>query len=377
MATYLKTTQIPIAGAKTLPRQFYTSAELFAEEHERIFTRRWLCVGREERLAGPGDYFLQPVGRESVIVLRDRAGQLRAFYNVCRHRGTRLCSAAEGRLSGSIQCPYHAWTYGLDGRLLAAPSSDDIEGFRKGDYALHPVAVATWEGFLFINLAEDPEPFHEAYAALIGRFARFNMPTLRVARRIDYDVAANWKLVVQNYSECYHCAPVHAALSKLTPPTGGENDLFEGPFLGGYMVMSEGSGSMTMSGRACGLPVGDLPDEDHRRVYYYALFPNMLLSLHPDYVMCHTLWPQTPGRTHVTCEWMFHPGTLADPAFDVDDGVKFWDMTNREDWEMCELSQLGVQSRVYRPGPYSKRESLSVAFDREYLRALGRDTADA
>jgi Rieske 2Fe-2S family protein len=203
------------------------------------------------------------------------------------------------------------------------------------------------------------------------------MPALRVARRIEYDVAANWKLVVQNYSECYHCAPVHAALSKLTPPTSGENDLFEGPFLGGYMVMSEGSGSMTMSGRACGLPVGDLPDEDHRRVYYYALFPNMLLSLHPDYVMCHTLRPQSPGRTHVTCEWMFHPGTLADPAFDVDDGVKFWDMTNREDWEMCELSQLGVQSRVYRPGPYSKRESLSVAFDREYLRALGRDAAGA
>jgi Rieske 2Fe-2S family protein len=375
VATYLKTTQIPVGGAKTLPRHYYTSPELFAEEHERIFTRRWLCVGREERLAVPGAYFLEPVGAESVIVLRDRGGELRAFYNVCRHRGTRLCSAAEGRFSGSIQCPYHAWTYGLDGRLLAAPSSDDIEGFSKGDYPLHAVAVASWEGFLFINLAEEPEPFHESYAALLGRFSRFNLPALRVARRIEYDVAANWKLVVQNYSECYHCAPVHAALSKLTPPTSGENDLFEGPFLGGYMVMSEGSGSMTMSGRACGLPVGDLPDEDHRRVYYYALFPNMLLSLHPDYVMCHTLRPQSPGRTHVTCEWMFHPGTLADPTFDVDDGVKFWDMTNREDWEMCELSQLGVQSRVYRPGPYSKRESLSVAFDREYLRALGRDAA--
>jgi Rieske 2Fe-2S family protein len=374
VATYLSTTQIPIAGAKTLPRRYYTSPELFAEEHERIFTRRWLCLGRDERLAAPGDYFLQQVGSESVIVLRDRGGTLRAFYNVCRHRGTRLCTSAQGKFSGSIQCPYHAWTYGLDGRLIGAPSSDDIEGFSKADYPLHAVRVATWEGFLFINLDADAEPFEQAYAPLIGRFSRFNMPTLRAARRVDYDVQANWKLIVQNYSECYHCAPVHAALSKLTPPTSGENDLFDGPFLGGYMVMSEGSGSMTMSGRACGVPVGDLPDEDHRRVYYYALFPNMLLSLHPDYVMCHTLWPEGPGRTRVTCEWMFHPDTLAG-GFDVDDGVRFWDMTNREDWEMCELSQQGVQSRVYRPGPYSKRESLSVAFDREYLAAMGHAAA--
>ncbi|MDQ3811380.1 MAG: aromatic ring-hydroxylating dioxygenase subunit alpha [Chloroflexota bacterium] len=374
MSTFVKTTQIPSEAAKTLPGQYFKSPEIFAEEAEKIFARRWLCVGREARIPTPGDYFLQQIGAESIIVLRDRIGSVRAFYNVCRHRGTRLCEAEAGKFAGTIQCPYHAWTYALDGRLIGAPSSDGIADFDKADYPLHRVATATWEGFLFINLAADPELFAEAYAPLIGRFSRFNLPSLKVARQIEYDVRANWKLLFQNYSECYHCAPVHPALAKLTPPTSGENDLYEGPFLGGFMVINEGHGSLSMSGRICGVAVWEMPAEDHRRVYYYSIFPNMLLSLHPDYVMFHTLWPLEPGRTRIICEWMFHPDTLADPTFNPDDGVEFWDMTNRQDWHICEQSQLGVESKMYLPGPYSRRETLSIAFDREVLRALGHDT---
>jgi Rieske 2Fe-2S family protein len=372
MAAYLKTTQIPLAGARTLPGHYFKSPAIFAEEAERIFARRWLCVGREAQVAHPGDYVVQRVGEESVILLRDRAGGLRAFYNVCRHRGTRLCPAdAAGRLPGTIQCPYHAWTWALDGTLVGAPSADDIDGFRKADYPLLPVAAERWEGFVFLSLADEPEPFAEAFAPLTGHFGRYNLPRLRVVRRIEYDVRANWKLLFQNYSECYHCAPVHPALAKLSPPTSGENDLIEGPFLGGFMVLNEGSGSLTVSGRACGLPVGELPEEDHRRVYYYSIFPNMLLSLHPDYVMYHTLWPEEPGRTRVVCEWLFHPDSPGRPELDPDDGVAFWDATNRQDWEICERSQEGVVSRAYRPGPYSKRESLAAAFDRALLEALG------
>ncbi len=370
MTHFLKTTQIAIDGAKTLPRRYYVESGIFAEEHERIFTRRWLCVGRQDRIPNPGDYFLQPVGNESIIVLRDRAGALRAYYNVCRHRGTRLCEQPSGRLSETIQCPYHAWTYSLDGRLLGAPSSNDIEGFNKADYPLHRVAIESWEGFLFINLADEPEPFSQAYERLLGRFSRFNLPNLAIARTIDYDVRANWKLLFQNYSECYHCGPVHPPLAKLTPPTSGENDLIDGPFTGGFMVINKGHQSLTMSGRSCGLMVGDLPEEDLNRVYYYAIFPNMLLSLHPDYVMFHTLWPEAPDRTRIFCSWLFHPDTLTNPDCNPDDGIEFWDMTNRQDWHICEQSQLGVQSRVYRPGPYSKREALSVQFDREVLKAL-------
>src|ERR671913_2652300 len=246
VSQFLKTTQIAIHGAKTLPRRYYVAPELFAEELDKIFARRWLCVGREDQVAQPGQYFLQPVEAESIIVLRDRGGTLRAYYNVCRHRGTRLCEEQRGRFSETIQCPYHAWTYALDGRLIGAPSSADIEGFQKSDYPLHSVAIESWEGFLFINLAPEPEPFAQAYQRLLHRFSRFNLPTLAVARTIEYEVRSNWKLLFQNYSECYHCGPVHPPLSKLTPPTSGENDLVEGPFTGGFMVLNRGHESLTM-----------------------------------------------------------------------------------------------------------------------------------
>ncbi len=332
--------------------------------------------GRSDEIPNPGDYVLRQLGDAGVLILRDKAGRVRGFHNTCRHRGTRLCEAASGNVGERIVCPYHSWTYALDGRLIGAPSTADIEGFEKADYPLHAVHVAVWEGFVFMNLATDPEPFAEAFAPLMEKFSRFNLPALLTARRVEYDVQANWKLLFQNYSECYHCSPVHPALVKLSPATSGENDLIDGPFLGGFMTINESVGSMTMSGRACGVPVSTALDaDDHRRVYYYSIFPNMLLSLHPDYVMFHTLWPVGPQRTMITCGWMFHEDTLRDPQFDPDDGVKFWDMTNRQDWHICEESQRGILSPAYRPGPYSPRESLSVAFDREVLKALGRGRA--
>ena len=375
MPTFLKTAQIYAGGSKTLPGRFYTSADLLAEERERILFRRWLCAGRSERIPGPGDYFTREIGSESVIILRDRDGVIRAFYNVCRHRGTRICEEASGRFANAITCPYHAWTYHLDGRLRGAPGMDAVDGFDPEEYPLHAVAVAEWEGFVFICLDSEPEPFQEAFAPLIGRFSRFNMSMLRTARRIDYDVRSNWKLLFQNYSECYHCPAIHPSLVKLSPADSGANDLVEGPFLGGFMLVSREGGSMTLSGRACSIPVGDLPEEDLQRVYYYTIFPNLLLSLHPDYVMVHTLWPQAPDRTLIECEWIFHPDAASSPGFNPEDGIGFWDRTNREDWHICEQSQLGVSSRAYTPGPYSPRESISAAFDREYLQSMGLSPA--
>lgn len=248
---------------------------------------------------------------------------------------------------------------------------EDSPGFCKRDYGLTPVAVAVWEGFVFISLAEEPAPFDQSFAPLWGRFARFGLPRLRSLRQIRYDVQANWKLVFQNYSECYHCPSVHPALVKLSPADSGHNDLVSGPFLGGYMSVLQAGGSMSHNGRACGPPIGDLPPEDLQRVYYYSLFPNVLLSLHHDYAMVHTIWPQAPGRTLIECDWLFHPDAAAPgSAFDPDQGIDFWDATNRQDWHVCELSQLGIASRGYKPGPYSPRESLSAAFDRELLAAL-------
>ena len=169
MTTFVKRSEIDIQGAKTLPGEYYNSPEIFAEEHERIFYRRWICIGREDQIPNPGDYLVATPGKESVIVLRDQGGAVRAFYNVCRHRGTRLCEESHGRFTGTILCPYHSWAYGLDGRLVGAPSTQDIVGFNKADYPLHRVAAESWEGFLFINLDAHPEPLRETFAGLEER----------------------------------------------------------------------------------------------------------------------------------------------------------------------------------------------------------------
>src|SRR5947199_7279973 len=377
--TFRKAAETFQAGAKALPQRYFISPDVFAEEQEKIFSRQWVLVGHQSRIAHAGDYFVSKVADESLIVIRDKRGEIRGFYNVCRHRGSRLVENTNGQLSAAIQCPYHAWTYGLDGRLLGAPHMDDVPGFNKADYSLRPVNVALWEGFIFVNLADAAEnastqrggymPLEEWFAPLAGKFSRWNLPSLRSARRIEYDVRANWKLMFQNYSECYHCLGVHPELSKISPHDSSENDLTDGPFLGGFMQIASDK-SLTMSGHTCALPVGDFGDEDFRFVFYYSIFPNMLLSLHPDYVMVHQLEPQSPERTLIFCDWFFNPEAFERSDFDPNDAVEFWDMVNKQDWHVCELSQRGISSRAYEPGPYSARESIPAAWDREYLRFM-------
>jgi Rieske 2Fe-2S family protein len=372
MSGFRKTTETFTAGARTLPQQYFIRPEIFAAEQAKIFGRQWVLAGHQSEIAQAGDFLVATVAGESLIVLRDQRLTVRAFYNVCRHRGTRLCEAATGRLR-AIQCPYHAWTYALDGRLTGAPHMDEVPDFEKSDYSLHAVHLFLWEGFIFVNLAAKPMPAAEWFAPLAEKFAHWNLPQLRSAQRIEYDVRANWKLIFQNYSECYHCPGVHPALAKISPYDSAENDLAEGPFLGGFMEIAKGA-SLTMSGKACARPVGEIRGEDHHRVFYYSIFPNMLLSMHPDYVMVHQLWPQSPERTLIQCDWFFHPEAagVSDPgySYNPEDAVAFWDMTNKQDWHVCELSQQGIASRAYRPGPYSPRESIPAAWDRDYLRFM-------
>jgi glycine betaine catabolism A len=394
-ATFRKTAETFEPGAKSLPQRYFISPEVFAQEKERIFSRQWVLVGHQSAIAQYGDYFISQVANESLIVVRDKRGEVRGFYNVCRHRGSRLIESRNGQLSAGIQCPYHAWTYALDGRLLGAPHMDDVPDFNKADYSLHPVNVAIWEGFIFLNLADSPASLEKWFAPLAGKFSRWKSPTLRSAKRIEYDVRANWKLIFENYSECYHCLGVHPELSKISPYDSAENDLTEGPFLGGFMRIVK-ERSLTMSGNACALGIADSSrardrapahnrnpsqknedDYDHEhehdgknRVFYYSIFPNMLLSLHPEYVMVHQLRPQSPDRTLIVCDWLFHPDAFSRKDFNPQDAIEFWDMTNKQDWHVCELSQQGISSRAYEPGPYSARESIPAAWDREYLRHL-------
>jgi Rieske 2Fe-2S family protein len=370
MTTFLSAAEIGTGGAKSLPGAYFTSPEIFASEQQAVFSRHWLCATRADALRQPGDFVLRNMGHESVILLRDQRGTARAYHNVCRHRGARLCVDPCGTLPRTLRCPYHAWTWGLDGALLAAPTMDELAGFDRTDYPLLEAGLAEWAGYLFLTFGEPAAPFAQAFAPVLTRFDRYNLAELRSASKIEYDVAANWKLIFENYSECYHCPTVHPQLIKLSPADSGANDLGAGPFLGGYMQVPRPGGSMTSSGQACARAVGALPAEDLQRVYYYTIFPNMLLSLHHDFVMVHTLWPESPGRTRIECEWLFHPEAAAAPGYDPEDGVGFWDHTNRQDWAICERTQLGVSSAAYVPGPYSPRDSISAAFDAEYLRVM-------
>ncbi|HEX8489788.1 MAG TPA: aromatic ring-hydroxylating dioxygenase subunit alpha, partial [Chthoniobacterales bacterium] len=213
---FRKTAEMYAQGATTLPQRYFVSPEIFAEEQDAIFSTQWVLVGHQSQVEKAGDFFVQEVAGESLIIARDREQTIRGFYNVCRHRGTRLCDEQTGH-SSTIQCPYHAWTYALDGKLIGAPHMDAVNDFAKDDYSLHAVKLALWEGFIFVNLASEPTSPEEVFAPLAGKFPHWNLAKLRSAKRMEYDVRANWKLVFQNYSECNHCPGVHPALQKLTP----------------------------------------------------------------------------------------------------------------------------------------------------------------
>ena len=361
-----KSTKALTAGARSLPQEYFVSHKIFANEETKIFSKAWVLVGHQSQIPDTGDFFLATIANESLIVIRDQQGEVRAFYNVCRHRGSRLKEEPRGH-SSAIQCPYHAWTYALDGRLMGAPHMDDVPGFEKADYSLSSVNLGLWEGFVFVNLANKPVPLEKWFAPLKGKFSHWNISILKPAKRIEYDVRANWKLMFENYSECYHCPGVHPQLQKISPYDSAENDLRHGPFLGGFMKINPGK-SLTMSGNACAAFVGKI--EDLQRVFYYSIFPNTLLSLHPEYVMVHQLWPQSPERTLIVCDWLFHPDAFRRENFNPTDAIEFWDTTNRQDWHVCELSQQGIASRAYQPGPFSPRESIPAAWDKYYLRVM-------
>lgn len=361
----VKSRDVMPLGALTLPAKYYVDVDYFNREMAALFGRMWVCAGRTEQVERPGQYFVREVLGESVIVTRSASSSVRAFYNVCRHRGTRLCTEHTGVFAGSIQCPYHAWTYDLDGRLIGAPHMDEVPHFRKEEYPLHQIHADVWDGHIFLNLSnEPPPPLAAQLAELPGKFRPWQMEKLRLGHRIVYDVKANWKLLIQNYSECLHCPNLHPALNRLSHYLSGENEPLRATYMGGRMDLRPGVATLSMDGTCPREFLPGLSADDVRRVYYYAIFPNMLLSLHPDYMLVHTLWPMGPDRTVNICEWHFHPETLAKPGFTASDAIEFWDMTNRQDWHVCELSQAGIASRAYKPGPYSNREDLLYAFDR-------------
>ncbi|MEZ5319013.1 MAG: aromatic ring-hydroxylating dioxygenase subunit alpha [Vicinamibacterales bacterium] len=362
------------ATAFTLPARYYTDPGLFERERDRFFRRMWVGVGRLEDLASPGAYLTVDVAGDDLIVVRaDESGTVRAFHNLCRHRGTRLCDAAGGTFGGRIQCPYHAWTYDYDGRLVGAPHMEGSPGFVKEAFPLHAVRADAWDGHVFVCLGDDTPALGTHLSGLTTTFAPWRMGELVRGARIEYDVRANWKLVIQNYNECLHCPTLHPALNRLSHYLSGENEPLQPAYMGGRMDLNDGVETMATGGRSGLAPLPGVGPDDRRRVYYYSLFPNLMIAPHPDYVLTHTLWPEAPDRTRIVCDWLVQPAERNRPDFDLTPVTSFWDLTNRQDWHVCELAQAGISSRVYQPGPYSSREDLLYAFDRFIVDALGED----
>jgi Rieske 2Fe-2S family protein len=332
-----------------LPREAYTSEDVLRWERRVIFAGGWVCAGLSADLS-PGSRTAVMAGDEPVLLVRDHEGVLRGFSNVCRHRGHELqpCGTqTKGRL---IACPYHNWVYDQRGRLHRVPYGHEPAEARAGELGLGAAPVAEWHGLVFVNASGDAPPIDAYFAGLDEIVAPYEMARLSVVASHDYDMAANWKLAVENYQECYHCSAIHPELCRVSPPHSGENFAAAGLWAGGDMELADGAETMSLTGASGGAFLRGLSAELRRRVAYLQLFPNLLLSLHPDYVMTHLLEPVAADRTRVTCQWLFPPEAAgADPSYAAD----FWDITNRQDWEACEGVQRGVASRAFVPGPLS------------------------
>ena len=372
---------------KSLPTSYYLSQEVFDREKEKIFCRDWFCAGREEQLPNPGDFLVLDVVGESILVVRTKDGDLKAHYNVCRHRGAQLCAAdtsqthepvtvqLKGGVLGTagIRCPYHQWTYALDGRLLNAPHFTEGDGFSKSDFSLYPVDLETWGGFFFLNLSPQPGKDRVTLQQQLGeattRVQRYPLRDLRAAATIRYDVQANWKTILENYNECYHCGGVHPELCEVVPAFrqqgGAALDWDRG------IPHRADANTFTFSGTTSRAPFPGLNDDEKVRHKGELIYPNFMLSLAADHVAAFLLWPKSPQETSITCIFLFHPSEISKPDFSSNDAVEFWDLVNRQDWEICKRVQRGMNSRVHQFGYYSPMEDQSADIRRYVNERLG------
>jgi Rieske 2Fe-2S family protein len=370
-----------------LPSSWYRSERIFAVEKERIFCRDWLCVGREEELVEPGAFRLLDILGESIILVRNRHSQLRAFYNVCRHRGTRLCRepAAAGAKdrpqlpggisAGRITCPYHQWTYDLDGRLINAPHLSTQPQFDKALFSLYAAGVECWGGFVFLNLTPAGAlPLQRQIAGIPERLERYPLSELRIGHTIRYEVAANWKVLCENYNECYHCGGVHPELCAVVPAfreRGGANlDWQRG------VAHRPGAYTFTASGTTRRRAFPTLNEDERVRHKGELLYPNLFVSLACDHAAVYILQPRSATHTAITCHFLFEPFEIQKPDFDPSDSTEFWDLVNAQDWAICEAVQQGISARVHERGYYAPMEDFSLDIRRYVLERIG-DAVDA
>ena len=353
----------------TLPSNWYTCSTIFNIEIEQIFSREWICAGRCDEIPNPGDHEVLRVSGESVLIVRNQDNQLRAFYNVCRHRGSALCLPPEeskitllpnARVTEKyIKCPYHAWSYDLDGNLINAPHMNNVTEFNKDDFPLHTIGCLEWGGFFFLNLTSSERTrFDQSIADVNRKYSRYPLDKMVVGKEIKYSVNANWKVLCENYNECYHCVPVHPELCNLVPAFkingGSELDWEKG------VPHREGADTFSLTGVSNLTVFEGLSDEELTKHKGDIIYPNLFLSFAKDHVAAFILKPIDYNHTEVKCLFLFDQAETNKPEDYFRDVVDFWDLINRQDWEICSRVQQGLKSRAHERGLLSPMEDWNL-----------------
>ena len=358
----------PFGQSTMLPRGAYQDDQVLAWEREHLLDG-WVCVGRSTEIPATG-MRAESIGRSGVLLVRDPDGTLRAFENACRHRGHELLPCGSGSSkSRAIVCPYHAWSYRHDGSMIGAPGFRDVPGFDPSTYSLKPVRSQEWHGWVFVDVSGEAPDFSGHVGQLADVVERYDAGSLVTPVIHEYDVEANWKVIIENYQECYHCANIHPELCRVSPPDSGDNIELEGNWIGGNMDLRTSAATMSLNGHSEGTVMARLDEVESRSVMYIAVMPNLLISLHPDYIMSHLLTPMTPDRTRIRCSWAFPPEVAEREGFDPSYAVDFWDLTNRQDWAACEAVQRGMKTPSYEPGPLAPSEDGVYHFTQLMARA--------
>jgi len=382
----------------SLPQDYYVSADVFAMDLDLVFARSWLFIGAATELAEPGDTLVWSLGRDSVLLIRDETGRISAHHNVCRHRGCRL--QADGQHSvRAVVCPYHQWTYGLDGSLRGAPHMG--ADLARDELSLRPVHLRELSGLLFVCFAEAPPPFDEAAAAVEPQLRPHRLERTKVAARCHYTVAANWKMLVENNRECYHCRVNHPEFCQSNYDVGGSGDSrrstgydatlaaqqerwlaqglaprevsFEGDgwFRVARLPLKDGYVTESLSGNLVAPVLGDLASTDVGSLRLITL-PNSWSHANADYAMTTRLTPIRADCTDVDVTFFVRDDAVEGADYHLDELTAVWIATSEQDWELCEQNYAGVRSRGYLPGPLSPVTEGSVdTFHRWYERSLG------
>ncbi len=350
----MTSTILPESLIPTLPGATYTDPAYFAREQQNIFEAMWFCAARASDMPTPGSYRTVQVGSESVLLTRSRRGPINAFFNICRHRGATLCTEPSGEVKRAFQCPYHAWTYDFDGKLIAAPNLTKMPDIDRVEYGLRKIHVREWLGYVWVCLADAPPSFEETVLKEVtdrlGELANldhYQVDTLAVGRRIVYDVKANWKLIIENFMECYHCATIHPELTEVLPEFAqGYAAQF---FVNHGAEFGDDIKGFTIDGSA-GLDVLPGIDEDQDRKYYaITIKPQVFINMVPDHIIFHRMYPMAADRTIVECDWLYLP-SVVEAGRDLTKSVELFDRVNRQDFDACERCQPAMSSRVYRNG---------------------------